>query len=668
MILINFTNMKLKLIFLFVFYSIVVFSQEIRTIDNLNQVIDSLKNIYDTSKNDSTKCLASLKIAGFYKTIGNDEKYMTYYQLGAKHSSKSPFLIEYSKYYASLKYLNENKTMIFFNEIKKIQKKLKKFKNKESIDLQLIIIQNLSTFYLNNHEHDESIKILTSEGLGLAKKTKSNTLLAMFYENIGRSFFNLNRYENADVYFKKAIKAYLLKIINKEDLALCYVFSANNLIKLNAFNEAYQNISNAKKYFSLNTKSNVDPHYYYVLGEYYFEKNDHNNAIKFYTLGIKSLKQTNSINTEIVIKLSLCESLIKLNQFNLSYKYLKEIEPKIPPFYELNFLKIFSKNLEKLKLYELAYTINQKYIKIKDSIDNLQNKKNFMELEAKYNRVENENKILTLQKENQKKELKLKNNQILYSMLGLLIVVGIISFYFLLKNLRNQRKINTQKDIIYNQNVIAIKRQKEIEIIQAMIEGEEAERKRIARDLHDGIGSSLSSIKMQLENSHESKSNLGSLVILALSKSIKELRLIAYNLVPETINRLGLDAAIHDLCISNSLNNVTIEYNSFELNNKIKPSHQITIYRIVQELVNNALKHSKATLIIVQCSQNNNLFLLTVEDNGNGLKDDENKKGLGLSNIKKRVDILDGNFEIFSNNDSGTTVNIELNIEMIYET
>ncbi len=657
--------MKLKLVYLFFLTYTVCFAQEIRTIDNYSHVIDSLKNVYKSSKNDSIKCLTSLKISGFYKTIGNDEEYMTYYQLGTKHALKSPFLIEYSKYYASLRYLNEDDIVTFFSEIKKIQKSLRKFNNKESISLQLIIIQNLSTFYLNNHEYDESIKILTTEGLGLAKKSKSNTLLAMFYENIGRSFFNLNQYKKADAYFKEAIKTYLLKIINKEDLALCYVFSANNLIKLKAFEEAYQNLNAAKKYFNLNKKSNVDPHYYYVLGEYYSEKNDHQNAINFFTLGIQNLKPTNSLNTELIIKLSLCESLIELNQPNLAYNYLKEIEPKIPPFYELSFLKIYAKNLEKLNRYKLAYTVNQKYIKIKDSVDNLQNRKEFMELEAKYNRIENENKILNLQQENQQKELRLKNNQILYSIFGLLILVGIISFYFLLKNLRNQRKINSQKDIIHNQNVIALKKQKEIEKIQAMIEGEEAERKRIARDLHDGIGSSLSSIKMQLENSADSKSNIITLVILALTKSIKELRQIAYNLVPETLNRLGLDAAIHDLCMSNSLKNVTIEYNSFELSDTIKPSHQITIYRIVQELVNNALKHSKATVIIVQCSQNNNLFLITVEDNGIGISDDKNKKGLGLSNIKKRVDVLEGKFEIFSNETSGTTVNIELTIEMI---
>jgi signal transduction histidine kinase len=657
--------MKLKLTYLFFITYIAVSAQEIRTIDNYTHVIDSLKNIYDTSKNDSVKCLTSLKIAGFYKTNGNDEKYTKYCRLGTKHSLSSPFLIEYSKYYVALKYLNKVEIEIFFEEIKEVQKALRKFNNKESTDLQLIIIQNLSTFYLNNHKYNESIKILTTEGLNLAKKTKSNTLLAMFYENIARSFFNLNQYEKADIYFKKAIKAYLHKTINKDDLALCYVFNANNLIKLNAFDEAYQNLNYVKKHLNQNKKSNTYPHYYYVLGEYYSEKSEHENAIKFYTLGIQNLKSTNNINTELVLKLSLCESLIELNQHNLSYKYLKEIEPKITPFYELSFLKIYSKNLEKLELYKLAYDINQKYIKLKDSVDNLQNKEEFMELEAKYNRIENENKILNLQKENQQKELKLKNNQILYSIFSLLILIGIISFYFLLKNLRNQRKINSQKDIIHNQNVTALKRQKEIEIIQAMIEGEEAERKRIARDLHDGIGSSLSSIKMQLENSTDSKSNIITVVILALSKSIKELRQIAYNLVPETLNRLGLDAAILDLCISNSLKNITVEYNSYELNDKIKPSHQITIYRIVQELVNNALKHSKATLIVVQCSQNNNLFLITVEDNGIGITNDTNKKGLGLSNIKKRVDVLEGKFEICSNNTSGTTVNIELNIEMI---
>lgn len=637
-------------------------AQEVRTVDNNLQVIDSLTAEYRKAKGDSLKCLISLRISGFYTTSGNSEKYRQYCKLGVKHAEGSPFLMAYARYYTALRHLNQTDVGKFFDEIKKVQQALKKYNNPKSIELQLIIIQNLSTYYLNNHEYKESIEILTVEGLNLAKKAGNNTMLAMFYENIGRSFFNLGHYEKADGYFKKAISSYRNKISNTDDLALCYIFKANNLIMLKAFNAAREDLSLARKLLKMNGNSIATPHYYYVLGEYYAEKKDYRNAAQYYSMGIKTLKPTNSWDTQLLLKISLSEALLELKQFGLSYQNLREIEHKVTPFYQLSFLKLYSESLEKLKLFEQAYSVNKRYIKLKDSTDKQQDNAEFIKLEAKYNRVENENRILNLLRENQRKELELKNNQALYAGLGLLIFVGIISYLYLLKSLRSQRKISDQKDIIHNQNVITLKKQKEIEIMQAMIEGEEAERKRIARDLHDGIGSSLTSIKMQLENSTASETMFMP-VVASLSQSIKELRQIAYNLVPETLTRLGLDAAISDFCMNSALKNTVVEYHSFELSEKIKPSHQVTIYRIVQELVNNALKHARATLIVVQCSQNGNLLLITVEDNGVGIDPANKNNGLGLSNIGKRVDVLGGKFEIHSAG-TGTIINIELHIEM----
>jgi signal transduction histidine kinase len=114
-----------------------------------------------------------------------------------------------------------------------------------------------------------------------------------------------------------------------------------------------------------------------------------------------------------------------------------------------------------------------------------------------------------------------------------------------------------------------------------------------------------------------------------------------------------------------SNNNVTIHFTSNEIQSNIIESNQITIFRIVQELINNSLKHSNCTEIVVDCSQNGELFLITVEDNGIGFNtnDIDSFAGLGLRNIKSRVELLKGTMDVVSNSWKGTVFNIELKVQ-----
>ncbi|WP_370519384.1 sensor histidine kinase [Flavobacterium sp. 9AF] len=206
--------------------------------------------------------------------------------------------------------------------------------------------------------------------------------------------------------------------------------------------------------------------------------------------------------------------------------------------------------------------------------------------------------------------------------------------------------------------------------MQAVIQSEEAERKRIARDLHDGIGSRLSSLKMQI--SQLSSKDIPMLEIeritTDLNNSISDLRQTAYNLIPETLLKLGLELALQDLCISMATEKMPITFSAYEIQKNIKESNQITIYRIVQELLSNALKHSNCDEIFLECSQNDDLFLISFEDNGIGFNPNNmnNFTGLGLKNIQNRIAILNGKLDLKSSN-SGTIFNIELHIQTNHE-
>ena len=150
-----------------------------------------------------------------------------------------------------------------------------------------------------------------------------------------------------------------------------------------------------------------------------------------------------------------------------------------------------------------------------------------------------------------------------------------------------------------------------------------------------------------------------------LDTSIKELRRVAHNMMPEMLTKFGLDEALKEYCNTvNATKLLTVKYQSLGMNTRLDKATEIIIYRIVQELLNNILKHAEASEIFIQLIRENNRLNLVVEDNGKGFDTAllENSKGAGWSNIRSRVEYLKGQLDIHSGTGKGTLVNIEFNI------
>jgi two-component system NarL family sensor kinase len=154
-----------------------------------------------------------------------------------------------------------------------------------------------------------------------------------------------------------------------------------------------------------------------------------------------------------------------------------------------------------------------------------------------------------------------------------------------------------------------------------------------------------------------------------IDTSIKELRRVAHNMMPEMLVKFGLDEALKEYCNSvNSTKLITVRYQSFGMENPAKrpdSSVEIIIYRVVQELLNNTMKHASATEALVQLVREGNRLNVLVEDNGKGFDTAllEKQTGAGWTNIRSRIEYLKGQLELSSDPGKGTTVNIELNIE-----
>lgn len=275
--------------------------------------------------------------------------------------------------------------------------------------------------------------------------------------------------------------------------------------------------------------------------------------------------------------------------------------------------------------------------------------------------------VLKKEKALEKAENELKTRWIMFLVLLLFLLSFLV--YFIVKNHKKQEQIARQEADIQKQKWEDAENRRQIELLDSLIKGEETERTRIARDLHDGLGGLLSGVRMSIEalkmelQLAERQGNKLDSALIMLDNATAEMRSVAHNMMPDALQRFGLEKALSDFCFAlSSRTAIEIHFSSQQL--QLPAGHPVCIpvYRIVQELVNNALKHSQARQIIIQISQNESILLLEIEDNGVGFEpgDIENKKGSGFTNLKNRIQYLKGKLEIRSKPGSGTAFYMEI--------
>lgn len=321
-------------------------------------------------------------------------------------------------------------------------------------------------------------------------------------------------------------------------------------------------------------------------------------------------------------------------------------------------LKVLSSAYEQQGNYQQSNKHLQEFLIVADTLEKRNNRKMVMELEAKYQNQKKETQIAEQQKAIQ------KNNFTIYFLISGLVALGIVSLLFYI-NYRNAQKLQLLR-------IKELETEKQLTATEAVLKGEEQERSRLAKDLHDGLGGMLSGIKyafqsikcnlvMTPDNQQQFERSID-----MLDSSIKEMRRVAHNMMPEALVKFGLDVALKDFC--NDINQsgaINVIYQSQGLENAvIDHTTSITIFRIVQELINNTIKHAGATSALVQVDKANGSVTLTVEDDGKGFDTNilQQSRGIGWSNIQSRIEFLKGEVDVKSAEGKGTSVLIELKV------
>jgi len=273
-----------------------------------------------------------------------------------------------------------------------------------------------------------------------------------------------------------------------------------------------------------------------------------------------------------------------------------------------------------------------------------------LEMEVKYENDKKELRINALEKQ---RELHLWLSFACVAIL--LLVFGLLIYRY---------RLNIQKNKLIEHQVKQFEQEKLLATTQALLDGETAERSRLARDLHDGLGGILSVIKLNLKDMKRvtDENNPDSIrfskALKMLDQGIVELRRVAHHMMPESLLHSGLRVSIEDFC--RSVPGAQFQYIGEEV--RLDSHLEVLIYRCVYELVNNAIKYAEATHINVQLLVDNSIISLTVQDNGIGFEPESIAKGSGLENLRARVSTYNGNINVYSSPGNGTEVTIEIEL------
>lgn len=281
-------------------------------------------------------------------------------------------------------------------------------------------------------------------------------------------------------------------------------------------------------------------------------------------------------------------------------------------------------------------------------------------------------KYRTKEKELENIKLKDKNKTntiLLYTITGLLLA-GIAIGWLIVKNARRREKISRQEKLIEQQKLEKALKDYELQSIDMMLEGQDKERQRIANDLHDNLGSMLATLKINFENLRirknelrDEENRLYEKTDELIEEAYQKVRGLAHAKNAGVFANEGLIPAIKKLAEKISVpGKLIIQVAAFGFDNRLENALEIAIFRMVQELATNIVKHSQATEATIHLTDHDDNINLMIEDNGIGFDaaKSNNADGMGLDSIRKKVSQLGGQFTIDSTPGNGTTIIIDL--------
>ncbi len=346
------------------------------------------------------------------------------------------------------------------------------------------------------------------------------------------------------------------------------------------------------------------------VGRYYLNRKEYKKALKYASLAEKRVNFMEFPYFANYLNKTLYEA----------YKYNGHAETAL-------------KYLEKVRLYEQeskAERLNQ----------------GFAEWQLKYETEKHKNQITRLENENLLKSE--QQNRIIRHALLVMVITGVIATLYI---------VNSNRELKHKNEELKLKNE---EISKAVFKGQTIERKRLASELHDNLNTKIAALKWRFETTDTPTPEQRNSFVQILDDIYMDVRLISHNLIPSELEALGLVNSIRKLIKSLDRHPIAFHFRDEGFSQRLPVDLEYQIYNIILELINNILKHSKATQAQILLNRTDIQVALTVSDNGIGFIEDKEASGVGLANIKSRVEQLKGQITFPASEEGGTTIDILL--------
>lgn len=525
----------------------------------------------------------------------------------------------------------------------------------------------LCYIYRETGKLDSAFSIMY-EALRLNEQTKDSSTRVIIYSELADLNSRYNREEDALFMLQKAEQ--IAKRLSKKS-SLLYVYSgfADYYKRRGSYKEALEYNLLANKIIIEDGSQVALLQNYNNIALCYSELKDYRLASFFYKKALEGYGELGIPLEQSLTYYNLGSLYYNIGVKDSSIYYINNAINIALEFGDVYRQSVCYKLLSEIYMldqdYGNAYQNYVKYSLLKDSLLNEEKISSIAEIQTKYETEKKEQQIALLDQQNKAKEAEKK--YLSAAAISLLLIVFVLIFLYI-----QRKRIAQKNELIAEQKLESLLDEQEIKTYNAMLEGQEEERMRIATDLHDRLGSMLSTVKLLFsaldekidKNQAENKLQYEKANSL-LDEACVEVRRVSHNLGTGMVANFGLFRALEELCESiDQSGKIKCSIQAFGLEDSLKINIEVGIYRMVQEVFNNALKYSRAKKLSLQLNHQEEMISIMIEDDGIGfdLLESKKKGGMGLSNLEMRANKLGGELHIDTKPGRGTTTIIEIPI------
>lgn len=693
---------------IFIFFSLLTtsfsYAQQQKVIDSLLQEevqqkgIAKIKTLNELSwqlrkSNDSTGIRYALKalelsqeqnyylgISDAYNRLGSIAKHQKKIGQAKKYYNKALSIDEKQNYKYGIARANNQLGIIYkdqenlVNAIDSYKNSLNAFEKIKKHKQAAKVATNLGALYLHYNKKKEALQYYL-KALNYSKLSKNRNLIAKSLKKLGLTQKKLQNYKEALAYFKKATSIYEEEN-NLEEIANTQIAIATMYDYLNKNELSKKTFIKSLRFINQNNQGDKGS-LCINFATLYKKLGQRDSALYYYKKSIGVFKKSNNNKNLLVAYNNIGNLYSDTKNHKEALTYLKQSLTLQHQVKDSSMLALTYTSIAKVYIHSKNYALAYQY---KDS-SYWVTKKEYFKIKAA-DRYEvayiNEKKKLEAAVHQQKiaeANTEKKNSYIFALIVAIILMTGLFFYAIKARKQKQKQLIMTHEREIQNQQIQTLISTQEMQAFDAMITGEEKERKRIAEDLHDNFSSKLALIKILYQSignnlTTEANSNYKKANTL-LDEACKDIREISHKMLSGTLANFGLVPALKEL--QQNIEsvyakqhekqiqiNITFHKLDFRLDNGI----EIQIYRVLQELLTNIIKHAHATQVDIQLLKLSDTINIIVEDNGIGFNTVATHKGVGLKNIHSRIITkLKGDYHIDSGKGNGTTFAIDIPIK-----